>query len=81
VLKASRPSAYVTGVGMLVDSMVNDALTPSQTHVALVVVVGDVVPPDVTAKHVARRCIDRPGWKWEAVMSSSSRLGFLPLRT
>ncbi|KAK1644768.1 hypothetical protein QYE76_062573 [Lolium multiflorum] len=80
VLRAPHPSAYVTGAGLLEtyftaipDSVVNDALAPSQSPVALVVVVGDVVPADVIAKQVARRCSDRPGWKWEAVPSDELR--------
>jgi hypothetical protein len=47
--------------------VVNDDLAPTQTLIALVLVNGDVVPTDVIAKHVARRCSDHPNWKWEAV--------------
>jgi hypothetical protein len=55
------------------DSVVNDALAPTQSPVALVVVVGEVVPADVIAKQVARRCSDRPGWRWEAVPTDELR--------
>jgi hypothetical protein len=55
------------------DSVVNDALAPTQSPVALVVVVGEVVPADVIAKQVARRCSDRPGWRWEAVPTDEFR--------
>lgn len=34
---------------------------------ARVVLTGDVVPADVIAKQVARRCSDHSKWKWEAV--------------
>jgi hypothetical protein len=53
----------------LPDAVVNDALTPSQSPMALVVVSGDVVPANIIAKQVARCCSDRPGWKWEAIPS------------
>jgi hypothetical protein len=47
--------------------MVNEDLAPIQSPIALVVVTGDVVPADVIARQVARRCSDCPNWKWEAV--------------
>ncbi|KAM0918829.1 hypothetical protein ACQ4PT_008574 [Festuca glaucescens] len=66
--------AFVSGAGLvetyftcLPDSVVRDELTPSQSPVARVVFTGDVVPADVIAKQVARRCPDCSKWKWEAV--------------
>jgi hypothetical protein len=50
--------------------VVNDDLAPTQSPIALVVVSGDLVPADVIAKQVARRCSDHPTWKWEAVPHS-----------
>jgi hypothetical protein len=77
VLKLPRPSVFVSGSGLLEtyftafpDSVVNDDLAPTQSPIALVVVTGDVVPADVIAKQVARRCSDHPNWKWEAVPHS-----------
>jgi hypothetical protein len=49
------------------DYVVNEDLVPAQTHVALVVVSGDLVPVDVVPKQVDRRCSDGPNWKWETV--------------
>jgi hypothetical protein len=70
----SRPSVFVSGSGLLEtyftafpDSVVNGDLAPSLSHIALVTVTGDVVPADVIARQVARRCSDIPNWKWEAV--------------
>jgi hypothetical protein len=74
VLKAPRPTAYVTGSGLLEtfftalpDSVVREDLTPTNSPVARIIVTGDVVPADVIARQVARRCSESPGWKWEAV--------------
>lgn len=74
VLKVLRPSAYVTGSGLLEtffvalpDSVVREELTPNNSPVARVLVTGDMVSADVVARQVARRCSDAPGWKWEAV--------------
>jgi hypothetical protein len=68
------PSVYVCGTGLLEtyfttfpNSVVHKDLTPSQTPIALVVVSGDEVPTEVTAKQVARSCSASPNWKWEAV--------------
>jgi hypothetical protein len=65
---------YVTGAWLLdtyfttlPNSMVNDELALKQSPVALVVVIGDVVPADAVAKKVARRCSDCLHWKWEAL--------------
>jgi hypothetical protein len=74
VFKAHIPSVYVTGAWLLdtyfttlPNSMVNDELALKQSPVALVVVIGDVVPADAVAKKVARRCSDCLHWKWEAL--------------
>jgi hypothetical protein len=74
VLKAPRPTAFVTGMGQLdsffttlPDSVVRDDLAPCHTPVARIVVTGDAVSADVVAKQVARRCSDKPQWKWEAL--------------
>jgi hypothetical protein len=48
----------------LSDSVVNEDLVPSESPVARVAISGDVVPADVVAKQVARRCSDRQDWKW-----------------
>jgi hypothetical protein len=49
------------------DFLVNEDLAPSPSPIALAVVTGNVVPADVIARQVARRCSDFPNWKWEAV--------------
>lgn len=74
VLKAPRPSAFVTGVCLLEsyfttfpDSVVREDLAPSQSPIVRVVISSDVVPADVIAKQVARRCSECPQWKWEAL--------------
>jgi hypothetical protein len=42
------------------DSVVSEDLAPSLSPIALMTVTGDVVPADVIAIRVARRCSDSP---------------------
>ncbi|KAM0908010.1 hypothetical protein ACQ4PT_015726 [Festuca glaucescens] len=72
--KIVRPSALVLWTGLLEtyftslpDSVVDEDLVPSQSPIVRVVISSDVVPADIVAKQVARRCTDRQDWKWEAM--------------